>query len=87
MLFFRSLDNREFIGLKEGGSNIEEYIITHKLADDFAAYLKEVSGQEYEFAPNAQGENVLYCLMDGVRIPSNGWHPQAQRIWSFNTIG
>ena len=26
MLFFRSLDNREFIGLKEGGSNIEEYI-------------------------------------------------------------
>ena len=69
MLFFRSLDNREFIGLKEGGSNIEEYIITHKLADDFAVYLKEVSGQEYEFAPNAQGENVLYCLMDGVRIP------------------
>lgn len=69
MLFFRSLDNREFIGLKGGGSNIEEYIITHKLADDFAAYLKEVSGQEYEFAPNAQGENVLYCLMDGVRIP------------------
>lgn len=69
MLFFRSLDNREFIGLKEGGSNIEEYIIKHKLADDFAAYLKEVSGQEYEFAPNAQGENVLYCLMDSVRIP------------------
>ena len=69
MLFFRSLDNREFIGLKEGGSNIEEYIITHNLANDFAEYLKEVSGQEYEFAPGAQGENVLYCLMDGVRIP------------------
>lgn len=69
MLFFRTLDNREFIGLKDGGSNIEEYIITHKLADDFAAYLKEVSGQDYEFAPNAQGDNMLYCLMDGVRIP------------------
>ena len=69
MLFFRSLDNREFIGLKEGGSNIEEYIITHNLANDFAEYLKEVSGQEYEFAPGAQGENVLYCLMEGVRIP------------------
>lgn len=27
MLFFRSLDYREFIGLKEGGSNVEEYIV------------------------------------------------------------
>lgn len=69
MLFFRSLDNREFIGLKEGGSNIEEYIIRNNLADDFAAYLKEVSGQEYEFAPNAQGENTLFCKMGDVKIP------------------
>ena len=69
MLFFRSLDNREFIGLKEGGSNIEEYIIKNNLVDDFAAYLKEVSGQDYEFAPNAQGENTLFCKMDGVKIP------------------
>ena len=69
MLFFRSLDNREFIGLKEGGSNIEEYIIAHNLADDFAAYLKEVSGQVYKFAPNVRGENMLFCLMEGVRIP------------------
>lgn len=69
MLFFRSLDNREFIGLKEGGSNIEEYIISHNLADDFATYLNEVSGQTYEFAPNVQGDNILFCLMDGARIP------------------
>lgn len=69
MLFFRSLDNREFIGLKEGDRNIEEYIIKNNLADDFATYLKEVSGQEYVFAPNVQGENVLFCLMDDVRIP------------------
>lgn len=69
MLFFRSLDYREFIGLKEGGSNIEEYIISHNLANDFAAFLKEVSGQEYEFTPNTQGENALFCLMDGMRIP------------------
>lgn len=69
MLFFRSLDNREFIGFKEGSSNIEEYIITHDLANDFAAYLKEVSGQEYEFAPNVQGEYELFCLIGGVKIP------------------
>lgn len=69
MLFFRSLDYREFIGLKEGGSDIEEYIIKNNLASDFAAYLKEVSGQEYVFASNAQGENMLLCLMGGVKIP------------------
>lgn len=55
--------------MKEGGSNIEEYIITHGLAEDFATYLKDVSGQAYEFAPSAQGENMLFCLMDGARIP------------------
>ena len=69
MLFFRSLDNREFIGLKEGGSNIEEYIIKNHLAADFAAYLQEVSGQEYEFTQNAQGENTLFCKMGSVKIP------------------
>ncbi|MDE6011849.1 MAG: AAA family ATPase [Prevotella sp.] len=69
MLFFRSLDYREFIGLKEGGSNIEEYIIKNNLANDFSAYLKEVSGQEYEFAPNVQGENTLFCMMGDMRIP------------------
>ena len=39
MLFFRSLDYREFIGLKEGGSNVEEYIIKNNFADDFVVFL------------------------------------------------
>lgn len=69
MLFFRSLDNREFIGLKEGGSNIEEYIVKNNLADDFASYLKDVSGQDFTFAPTAQGDNALFCMMGGIRIP------------------
>lgn len=42
MLFFRSLDNREFIGLKEGGSNIEEYIINNNLTEDFSNFLKKL---------------------------------------------
>lgn len=69
MLFFRSLDYREFIGLKEGGSNVEEYIIKNNLANDFASYLRDVSGQEYEFAPNAQGDTTLFCMMQGEKIP------------------
>lgn len=69
MLFFRSLDNREFIGLKEGGSNIEEYIIQNNLAEDFATFLKEISNQEYKFAKPVIGENILYCIMGGLKIP------------------
>ncbi len=69
MLFFRSLDNREFIGQKEGGSNIEEYIINNRLISDFSAFLREVSGQEFKFAPPAQGDNTLYVLINGIRIP------------------
>lgn len=69
MLFFRSLDNREFIGLKEGGSNIEEYIVRNDLADDFAEFLEEVSGQHFVFAKPVQGEYILYVLINGVRMP------------------
>lgn len=69
MLFFRSLDYREFIGLKEGGGNIEEYIIKNNLAEEFSVFLKEISGQDYKFASPVQGENVLYCIIGGIRIP------------------
>ena len=69
MLFFRSLDNREFIGLKEGGSNIEEYIIQNNLTEDFSAFLKETSNQDYKFAQPSPGENMLYWIMGGLRFP------------------
>ena len=69
MLFFRSLDNREFIGLKEGGSNIEEYIINNNLTEDFSNFLKEMSGQHFVFAKPMQGENMLYTVINGIRMP------------------
>lgn len=69
MLFFRSLDNREFIGLKEGGSNIEEYIIKNNLTEDFAKYLLDISGQEFTFAPGEPGDNTLFCIIGGIRLP------------------
>lgn len=69
MLFFRGLDNREFIGLKEGGSNIEEYIIKNGLVEEFASYLKDFSNQNYKFATPSQGDNILYCIMGSVKIP------------------
>ena len=69
MLFFRSLDNREFIGYKEGSSNIEEYIISNGYIKDFEIFLEETSNQKFEFSEPILGEKVLYCLMNGVKIP------------------
>lgn len=69
MLFFRSLDNREFIGLKDGGSNIEEYIIKNNLTADFAKYLKDVSDQNYTFASPTSGETNLFCMMGDSKLP------------------
>lgn len=69
MLFFRSLDNREFIGYREGSSNIEEYIISNNYIKDFETFLEETSKQKYEFAEPILGEKILYCLMNGVKIP------------------
>ena len=69
MLWFRSLDVREFIGLETGTTALEEYIIGNKLIDDFRRFLANVSGQEFEFAPPRAGEKVLFCLIDKKRIP------------------
>ena len=69
MLWFRSLDVREFIGLETGIYVLEEYIIKNKLIDDFRRFLLNVSGQDYEFATPRAGEKVLFCLIDRKRIP------------------
>ncbi len=69
MLFFRSLDNREFIGLKEGGSNIEEYIINNGLVIAFQDFLREVSHQEFHFAKPLPGDKVLFCDFGSTKMP------------------
>ncbi len=69
MLFFRSLDNREFIGLKEGSSNIEEYIINNNYVDDFATFLDETSHQKFTFTKPVQGEKAIFCMIGDVKMP------------------
>lgn len=69
MLLFTSMDSREFVSLKDGGSELDEYIISHNLSDEFAVFLTEVSGQTYTFAPITQGGDRLFCLMGGQTIP------------------
>lgn len=69
MLWFRSLDIREFIGLENNGFLLDEYIIKHKLIDDFKRFLFNVSGQVFKFANPNPGDKILYCVIDKKKIP------------------
>lgn len=69
MLWFKSLDKREFIGLDTNASFLEEEIIKHDLVDDFKDFLQYVSGQEFEFVKPAEGDKVIKCSINGALIP------------------
>lgn len=69
MLWFRSLEIREFIGLENSVCLLDEYIIKHKLIDDFRRFLQNVSGQDFKFANPNPGDKILFCIIDKKRIP------------------
>lgn len=69
MLWFRSLDIREFIGLETNSTLLDEYIIKHNLVSDFEKFLNEVSGQDFHFAKPNIGDKNLFCIFDKKKIP------------------
>ncbi len=71
MLWFRSLDVREFIGLETNPLFIDEYIIQNNLVKDFQVFLKEVSNQEFEFVTPNPNDKHLLCYIKGAPIPFN----------------
>lgn len=68
MLWFRNLDIREFIGLETGVYLLDEFIIKKNLVNDFASFLKSVSGQEFTFAKHNKNDKNLMCEYNGKRI-------------------
>lgn len=69
MLWFRNLDLREFIGLDTNITMLDEFIITNNLLDDFADFLKNVSGQTFTFvAPNPADKQIL-CRIGNKEVP------------------
>lgn len=69
MLWFRSLRGNEYIGLESGSAAMETYIIEHNLINDFKSFLHEVSEQDFDFVAPQEGDKILYCAIDGSRIP------------------
>ncbi len=70
MLWFRCLDNREFIGLEiNPRTNVDEYIIANNLVDDFADFLLQVSGQIFRFTAHYASDKFLRCVIDDCEVP------------------
>ncbi|MDO4826732.1 MAG: AAA family ATPase [Bacteroidia bacterium] len=68
MLWFRCLETREFIGLENNSTLLDEFIIRNKLVGEFERFLKEVSGQQFKFAAPAPGDKNLFCEVGGKKI-------------------
>lgn len=70
MLWFRNLDVREFIGFESNVVNLDEYIITNNLLDDFSTFLTKVSGQSFELMEEQSSfKKQIICKIDNTLIP------------------
>ncbi len=79
MLWFRSLEEKEFIGFETNIYILDEYIIRHNLVKDFAEFLEKVSGQHFDFVTPVQGDKILRVFIKGCPqifnlIASTGTH-------------
>ncbi len=79
MLWFRNLDIREFMGLESNVYLLDEFIIKKNLVDDFAKFLKTVSGQNFTFIKHDKNDKEIMCQFGGEviafdRIASTGTH-------------
>lgn len=69
MLWFRSLKANEYLGLQAGNTQIDTYIIDNGLVDDFRRFLNDVSEQKFDFVDPVSGDKMLFCDIDGAKIP------------------
>lgn len=69
MLWFRCLDERNFIGIDTGVVHIEDYIIKNGYLSEFADFLWEESGQHFDFSPTSQEHKNILCRIGDNNVP------------------
>lgn len=69
MLWFRCLDERNFIGIDNGVVHIEDYIIKHGYLQEFADFLMKESGQSFDFSPTTPEQKSILCRLRGNDVP------------------
>lgn len=65
MLWFRCLEDRNYIGFDNARVNIEEYLIKHNRVEQFAEFLQNESEQKFDFSATNADDIRLKCLIDG----------------------
>ena len=63
MLWFRCLKVNEYMGFDNVATILDEYIIQNNLVKDFSGFLKNVSGQDFEFVQSKTTDKVLFCKL------------------------
>lgn len=71
MLWFRNLDERGFIGLQTSTTILEEYIIQNGYVEEFAKFLNDISGQQFDFSLTKAEDKYITCRIDDIAIPFN----------------
>ena len=69
MLWFKCLESREYIGLETTNIELDTYIIQNGLVEDFKYFLNKVSEQEFSFVKPNEGDKLLFCEIDGNKLP------------------
>lgn len=69
MLWFRCLEERNFIGIDNGTVSIEEYIIQHGYIEEFAEFLQTESEQKFDFTPTTADQKTLWCKIGDNVVP------------------
>lgn len=69
MLWFRCLDERNYIGIDTGSVHIEDYIIKHGYVEEFAKFIKEESGQDFDFSPTNADDKFITCKIGNNEVP------------------
>lgn len=60
MLWFRGLRQNEYVGFTIGRTDLIEFIVSNNLEKDFETFLREVSGQNFEFTSD-KSQKALFC--------------------------
>jgi hypothetical protein len=63
MLWFRCLKINEYMGFDNVITILDEYIIKNSLTKDFADFLKNISGQNFEFVQPRDTDKNLFCKL------------------------
>lgn len=69
MLWFSSVEGNQFIGFQTVVESIDEYIIKNELTEDYRQFIKDISGQEFNFLQPLPTDKYIMCNINGISIP------------------